>query len=103
VLALRTAGVVGDIGTVFFDDKGSGDLPINRRASGPPLSLYTRSQRSVCVATGSSKVIGLAAALAAGYITDLIVDSRTATELVRRAHPRPGAGPSTRRADDRGP
>jgi DNA-binding transcriptional regulator LsrR (DeoR family) len=104
VLALRSAGVVGDIGTVFFDDKGSGDLPINRRASGPPLSLYTRSRRSVCVATGSSKVVGLAAALTAGYITDLIVDSRTAAELVRRTHARTGAGlsPPQRQGGPRG-
>src|SRR5262249_61726163 len=86
---LRVAGVVGDIGTVFFDGKGLGDLPINRRSSGPPLSLYARSRRSVCVASGVSKVPGLIVALSAGYISDLIVDSRTAAELVRRT----AAGP----------
>jgi DNA-binding transcriptional regulator LsrR (DeoR family) len=84
---LRAAGVVGDIGTVFFDDGGSGDLPINRRSSGPPLSMYAQSRRSVCVASGVGKVPGLVAALSAGYISDLIVDSRTAVELVRRASP----------------
>ncbi|GAB1640753.1 sugar-binding transcriptional regulator [Krasilnikovia sp. MM14-A1259] len=81
---LRGAGVVGDIGTVFYDEKGSGDLPINRRSSGPPLSLYARSRRSVCVAAGAGKVPGLVAALTAGYISDLILDSRTAADLVRR-------------------
>jgi len=86
---LRAAGVVGDIATVFFDVTGSGDLPINRRSSGPPLSLYARSRRSVCVASGAGKVPGLVAALAAGYISDLIVDNRTALELIRRASPRP--------------
>jgi deoxyribonucleoside regulator len=80
--------VVGDIGTVFFDVSGSGELPINRRSSGPPLSLYSRSRRSVCVASGVGKVPGLVAALSAGYISDLIVDNRTAMELVRRASPR---------------
>ena len=82
---LRAAGVVGDIGTVFYDAAGSGDLPINRRSSGPPLSLYARSRRSVCVASGVGKVPGLVAALSAGYISDLIVDNRTAIELLRRA------------------
>lgn len=82
---LRAADVVGDIGTVFFDATGSGDLPINRRSSGPPLSLYARSRRSVCVASGIGKVPGLIAALSAGYISDLIVDNRTALELVRRS------------------
>jgi deoxyribonucleoside regulator len=87
---LRTAGVVGDIGTVFFDGTGSGDLEINRRSSGPPLSRYARSRRSVCVASGVSKVPGLVVALSAGYISDLIVDSRTALELVRQAPLRSG-------------
>lgn len=96
VRELRSAGVVGDVGTVFFDDAGSGDLPINRRASGPPLSRYARSRRSVCVASGVGKVPGLVAALSAGYISDLIVDNRTAVELVRRAQPRKGAGVATR-------
>jgi len=81
---LRSAGVVGEIGTVFFDARGSADLDINRRSSGPPLSRYARARRSVCVASGLGKVPGLAAALAAGYISDLIVDSRTARELVQR-------------------
>ncbi|BFU44983.1 sugar-binding transcriptional regulator [Krasilnikovia sp. MM14-A1004] len=95
---LRAAGVVGDIGTVFYDERGSGDLPINRRSSGPPLALYARSRRSVCVASGAGKVPGLAAALSAGYLSDLIVDSRTAAELVRRAGPDPGRIRSVRRA-----
>jgi deoxyribonucleoside regulator len=78
------AGLVGEIGTVFFDGRGSGDLEINRRSSGPPLSQYTRSRHSVCVVSDVRKVPGLAAALSAGLISDLIVDSRTARELVQR-------------------
>jgi deoxyribonucleoside regulator len=89
---LRAAGVVGDIATVFFDVTGSGDLPINRRSSGPPLSLYARSRHSVCVASGAGKVPGLVAALSAGYISDLIVDNRTAMELIRRATQRNAPG-----------
>jgi hypothetical protein len=44
------------------------------------------------VAAGASKVPGLVAALSAGYISDLIVDNRTAVDLVRRAPLRPGIG-----------
>lgn len=95
VLDLRAAGVIGDIGTVFYDGRGSDGLPINRRSSGPPLALYARSQRSVCVTSGVGKVPGLVAALSAGYISDLIVDSRTAAELLRRATGR-SLSPGTR-------
>jgi len=93
ILQLRGAGVVGDIATVFFDATGSGDLAINERSSGPPLTLYSGSRRSVCVASGVAKIPGLATALSAGYISDLIVDSRTAMELVRRASRVPGWSP----------
>jgi deoxyribonucleoside regulator len=78
---LRDQGVIGDIATVFFKEDGSGDLPINHRSTGPPLSLYRRASRAVCVASGDGKVPGLIAALRAGYITDLIIDERAAAEL----------------------
>lgn len=88
---LRSQGVIGDIATVFFKEDGSGDLPINRRSTGPPLSLYRRASKAVCVASGDGKVPGLIAALRAGYITDLIIDERAAAELhdALRPSPRP--------------
>lgn len=94
VVELRRAGVVGDIATVFFDSNGSSDLAINERSSGPPLSLYSGSRRSVCVASGLAKIPGLSAALSAGYISDLIVDGRTAMALLRRPHRAAGHAPA---------
>lgn len=84
VRSLRQEDVIGDIATVFFRESGSEDLPINLRASGPPLSAYRRAARSVCVACGPGKVPGLASALRAGFISDLIVDERTAAALLDR-------------------
>lgn len=100
VTALRAGGVIGDIATVFFKESGAEDLAINRRASGPPLSIYRRAATSVCVASGSGKIPGLAAALRAGFITDLIVDELTASEILDRL--RPGRGRSTGRGGSAG-
>lgn len=90
VADLRQEGVIGDIATVFFKESGSADLTINRRSSGPPLSLYRQSQKSVCVAAGAGKIPGLMAALRAGYITHLIIDELTAAELLHRLRSREG-------------
>jgi DNA-binding transcriptional regulator LsrR (DeoR family) len=77
--------VIGDLATVFFREDGSyEDIPINRRASGPPLKLYKNVPRAVCVVSGRAKVSGLYAALRAGYIQDLIVDEPTARLLWQR-------------------
>jgi DNA-binding transcriptional regulator LsrR (DeoR family) len=44
----------------------------------------------VCAVVGSNKVVGLAAALAGGLVTDLVLDERTASALLlRRTAPRP--------------
>lgn len=88
VADLRQEGVIGDIATVFFKESGSADLAINRRCSGPPLSLYRQSKKSVCVAAGAAKIPGLMAALHAGYITHLIIDELTAAELLHRLRSR---------------
>lgn len=90
VADLRQEGVIGDIATVFFKESGAADLTINRRSSGPALSLYRQSQKSVCVAAGAGKIPGLMAALRAGYITHLIIDELTAAELVHRLRSREG-------------
>ncbi len=82
---LERNGVVGDLATVFFRSDGSWeDLSLNRRASGPPLSLYgAPGKRSICVVSGKSKIPGLLAALRARYMTELIVDEPTARQLCR--------------------
>lgn len=79
---LEEERVVGDLATVFFREDGSyQDIPINKRASGPPLELYKNVRRSICVVSGRAKVPGLHAALRAGYMKELIVDEPTARLL----------------------
>ncbi|MFP4536420.1 MAG: sugar-binding transcriptional regulator, partial [Spirochaetaceae bacterium] len=80
---LEEEGVVGDLATVFFREDGSyEDIPINQRASGPPLSLYKKVPRGICVVSGRAKVPGLYAALRAGLMRELIVDEPTARTLL---------------------
>ena len=79
---LKREGVVGDIATVFFRADGSyEDIPLNARASGPDLSLFANAERAVCVVSGRGKVAGLRAALAGGFLAQLIVDEPTARLL----------------------
>ena len=81
--SLDASGVVGDVATVFFREDGSHHgIPLNERASGPDIDLIKRVPRRVCVVSGPSKVHSLRGALAAGLITDLIVDEGTARALV---------------------
>ncbi|GAA4190783.1 sugar-binding transcriptional regulator [Gryllotalpicola kribbensis] len=82
--ALDAAKVVGDIATVFFREDGTwNDIPLNRRASGPDVSLIKRTARRVCIVAGRSKVRSLHGALNAGLITDLIIDEATAFALLQ--------------------
>ncbi|WP_081416303.1 sugar-binding transcriptional regulator [Gryllotalpicola ginsengisoli] len=91
--ALEAAHVVGDVATVFFREDGSwNDIPLNARASGPGVSAIKRTARRVCIVAGPAKVVSLRGALAAGLITDLIVDEATAfalLESVGAVTPRP--------------
>jgi DNA-binding transcriptional regulator LsrR (DeoR family) len=81
---LQSAGVVGDLATVFFREDGSWeDIPLNQRASGPPLTIYTNAPRAVCVVSGRAKMPGLRAALGARYMTELVIDEPTARALCR--------------------
>jgi DNA-binding transcriptional regulator LsrR (DeoR family) len=82
--SMTAAGVVGDIATVFFRADGTYDgIALNARASGPDIGLIKRTPRRVCVVAGKSKLPSLRGALAAGLITDLIVDETTARLLVQ--------------------
>lgn len=81
--SLSESGVVGDVATVFYrEDGSSNDIPMNDRGSGPALSILRRVPRRVCVISGVSKIPALRGALAAGILTDLIVDETTARSLV---------------------
>jgi DNA-binding transcriptional regulator LsrR (DeoR family) len=84
--SLRAAGVVGDVATVFYREDGSTDgISLNERSSGPSMEVLTGIARRVCVVAGETKLQSLRGALAAGLVTDLIVDSGTARMLVGTA------------------
>lgn len=79
---LAREGIVGDLATIFFRADGTWeDIPLNRRGSGPPLTLYRQVPRAICVVSGRNKIPGLRAALRARLMTELIVDEPTAREL----------------------
>ncbi|SEB37642.1 DNA-binding transcriptional regulator LsrR, DeoR family [Paramicrobacterium humi] len=81
--AMQAAGVVGDVATVFYREDGSDDgIEINTRSSGPDLEVQRRVARRVCIVAGESKLQSLRGALAAGLVTDLIVDATTARMLL---------------------
>ncbi|MCX7520955.1 sugar-binding transcriptional regulator [Microbacterium sp. STN6] len=83
--SLEAAGVVGDVATVFYRADGSyRDIPLNARATGPDFDMLRRTPRRIAVVAGASKVPSLRGALAAGLITDLIVDEATARVLMEQ-------------------
>lgn len=81
--SLSEDGVVGDVATVFFRGDGSWrDVVLNARASGPDLDQLRRTARRICVVAGLSKLTSLRGALAAGLVTDLVIDEPLARALV---------------------
>lgn len=91
---LEREHVVGDVATVFYRlDGSSSDIAMNERASGPALETLARVPRRVCVAAGSAKADSLRGALAAGLVTDLVVDQETALTLLESS--RQPASPAT--------
>jgi deoxyribonucleoside regulator len=81
--SLSASKVVGDVATVFYREDGSSDgIPMNERGSGPSLDVLRRAPRRICVVAGVTKIPALRGALAAGIITDLIVDESTARALL---------------------
>lgn len=83
--SLSRDNVVGDVATVFYRADGSSDgIELNARATGPGLATLRRVSRRVCVVSGVSKVQSLRGALAAGIVTDLILDESTARALLER-------------------
>ncbi|MFB9164703.1 MULTISPECIES: sugar-binding transcriptional regulator [Arthrobacter] len=86
--ALEASGVAGDVATVFFRSDGSDDgIVLNSRSSGPDLESLRKVRRRICVVSGAKKITGLRGALAAGLVTDLILDESTARELVELSSP----------------
>lgn len=86
--SLARSGVVGDVATVFFRaDGSSNDIPLNDRSSGPELSTLKATPRRIGVVSGPAKLPALRGALAAGVITDLVVDEVTASRLIPEEYP----------------
>ncbi|WP_402462241.1 sugar-binding transcriptional regulator [Isoptericola aurantiacus] len=82
VAALEADDVAGDVCTVFLRGDGTfRDIAINARATGPTPDQLVRYPRRLCVAAGDNKVAPLRAALAAGVVTDLVLDELTAARL----------------------
>lgn len=80
--ALATAGVVGDVATVFFRQDGSSDrIALNERATGPAFDVLRRVPRRLCIVSGVSKLSSLRGALAARLATDLVIDEATGHAL----------------------
>lgn len=83
VALLHDEGVVGDVCTVFLRADGSWeDIALNARATGPTPAELRRLPRRVCAVAGDHKVGPLRAALAAGVVTDLVIDELTAEALM---------------------
>ncbi len=81
--SLSADGAVGDVATVFYRGDGTFDaIALNARASGPALDRLRRVARRVGIVSGVQKLPSLRGALAAGLITDLVLDESLATALV---------------------
>lgn len=81
--SLRNDKVVGDIATVFYRPDGSWrDIQLNARATGPSFPLLKRISRRICVVSGRQKLASLRGAIAAGLITDLVIDEHLAEQLL---------------------
>jgi deoxyribonucleoside regulator len=80
---LTNEGVVGDACTVFLRSDGSWQgIELNQRCSGPYPDELSLVPRRVCVVNGRHKVPALRGALAAGLVTDLVLDQDSATRLI---------------------
>lgn len=76
---LSGEGVVGDCASRFYRLDGSTDrIPINDRSSGPSFDVVRRAPKRICVVSGSMKRDSLRGALAAGIITEVVVDESLA-------------------------
>ena len=84
--SLAADGVVGDVATVFYREDGTENgISLNSRSSGPPLATIRSISRRLCVVAGQGKLPALRGAIAAGLITNLIIDAPSARELLRRS------------------
>lgn len=80
---LVNSGVVGDCATVFFRSDGSTQgIALNERSSGPSFDVVREIPHRLCVVSGAAKRDSLRGALAAGIITELVVDEELARQVL---------------------
>lgn len=83
-VSLRRA--VGDVCSRFYDRDGTEvPFPGHERLMATPLELVRRIPVGIGVAYGPSKIEGIIAGAAGGYLNRLVTDSATATLLLARA------------------
>lgn len=76
---LAAEGVVGDCASRFYRLDGSASgIPINDRSSGPSFDIVRRAPQRICVVSGAMKRDSLRGALAAGLMTEVVVDEALA-------------------------
>jgi deoxyribonucleoside regulator len=76
-------GIVGDCATVFYRADGSSDgIDLNERSSGPGLAQVRRIPTRFCVVSSLSKIDSLRGALAAGLVTELVVEESLARRVL---------------------
>lgn len=87
--SIERNGIVGDCATVFYRADGSSEgIDLNERSSGPDLEAVRNIPTRFCVVSSLSKIDSLRGALAAGLITELVVEeslARRVLEVARRA------------------
>lgn len=80
---LAEDGAVGDIATTYLRADGSHHgVRLNERTSGPDLDRLRSVKHRICAVAGDHKVEALQAALTGGYVTELVVDEITVTNLL---------------------
>ncbi|WP_438353378.1 sugar-binding transcriptional regulator [Microbacterium sp. CJ88] len=81
--AIPRQGIVGDCATVFYRADGSADgIELNERSSGPSLEQVRGIPSRFCIVSSLSKLDSLRGALAAGLITELVVEESLARRLI---------------------
>lgn len=82
---LRSEGVVGDVCTILLREDGTwADIGANQRATGLRPPELARARRRLCVVADPQRASALVAALRAGVVTDLVLDTATAQATVAR-------------------
>jgi deoxyribonucleoside regulator len=82
--ALQRCGAVGDIAGYHINADGEVlDIALNRRIVGLHPEAMGKIANVIVVATGSTKIAPLAAALRGDHIDTLVTDAATATDVVR--------------------